>query len=188
MGKLQDILAAGNGGNIFDNWDSVQAAGDFSPLPPGWYVCRWANGELRNARTGTPEYVLTFRVLEGEHKGRQVWHSIYLTEAAKTMAKRDLDRLGMTNPKSQMEEPIPKGIRCKVQVTLRKDDNNVEHNRVRTFDVIGIDPPEVDAFAPLPTNSTGPTSPSGSTDATGLPQDETGKSEESGSSSTFDKF
>jgi hypothetical protein len=187
MGKLSDILAASNGGNINDLWNSTAAADDFAPLPPGLYVCRLASGELRQTKTGTPEFCLAFKVLEGEHKGRQVWHSLYLTPAALPMAKRDLGKLGVTALK-QLEGPLPKGIRCRVQVALRRDDNNVEHNRVRAFEVIGIDPPDVDAFAPLPTNSTGPTSPSGSTNAMGLPPNQASKTEEDCSSSTFDKF
>lgn len=187
MGKLSDILAASNGGNINDLWNSTAAADDFGPLPPGVYVCRLASGELRQAKTGTPEYVLTFRVLEGEFAKRQVWHSLYLTPAALPMAKRDLAKIGVT-ALEQLEGPLPKGIRCRVQVTLRKDDNNVEQNRVRSFEAISIDPPDVDAFAPLPTNSTGPTSPSGASSATGLPPTQASKAEESGSSSTFDKF
>jgi hypothetical protein len=35
-----------------------------------------------------------------------------------------------------------------VKLSLRKDDDGMEHNRVRTFAVVGIDEPEVDAFAP----------------------------------------
>ena len=190
MGTLSNILAAGNGGNINDLWNKTAAADDFKPLPPGSYVCRLASGELRQARTGTPEYVLTFKVLEGEHKGRQVWHSLYLTPAALPMAKRDCAKLGMTSPE-QMELPVPRGLRCKVQVSLRKDDNGTEQNRVRTFEVIGIDPPDVDPFAPILTNSTGPANPIGSSSATGLPPVGASEAEEAGSagsSSTRDNF
>ncbi len=183
MGKLSDILAASHGGNINDLWNSTAAANDFAPLPPGAYVCRLASGELKQTKSGTPEFCLAFKVLEGEHKGRQVWNSLYLTPAALPMAKRDLGKLGVT-ALEQLEGPLPKGIRCRVQVALRKDDNGTEHNRVRSFEVIGIDRPDVDAFAPLPTNSTGPMNPSGASSATGLPPVETNEAEEVGSGNT----
>lgn len=147
MGELLDILSASNGGNIHDLWNSTNPADDFGPLPGGTYICRLISGELRKARTGTPEYVLTFKVLEGKHKGRQVWHSLFLTSAALPMAKRDLAKLGVT-ALEQLEQPVPKGIRCKVRVVLQRDDDGTERNRVRTFEVLGIDPPEVDPFAP----------------------------------------
>lgn len=42
---------------------------------------------------------------------------------------------------------MPPGIRCKCKLVLRKEDDGIEHNKLKTFDVIGIDPPDVDAFA-----------------------------------------
>lgn len=63
------------------------------------------------------------------------------------MAKRDLNKLGITSL-LQLEKPLPIGIRCKVQVALRRDDNGTSFNRVRHFEVVGIDQPEADPFAP----------------------------------------
>ncbi|MGB1885124.1 MAG: hypothetical protein ACPHUF_14565, partial [Gammaproteobacteria bacterium] len=40
-------------------------------------------------------FKLTFRVLEGEHEGRQFWHDVWLTAAALPMAKHDLAKLGI---------------------------------------------------------------------------------------------
>jgi hypothetical protein len=54
----------------------------------------------------------------------------------------------------QLERPLPPGIRCVVRVALRKDDDGNPFNRVKTFSVVGIDPPETDAFAP--TDAPGP--------------------------------
>ena len=48
----------------------------------------------------------------------------------------------------QLEQPLPQGIRCRVKLALRKDDDGSEFNRVRRFEVIGVDKPEADAFAP----------------------------------------
>lgn len=147
MGKLSDILASGNGGNIHDLWNSTTAADDFSPLPAGSYVCRLISGELGQARTGTPQYTLSFQVLSGDFKRRQIWHSLFLTPAALPLTKRDLAKLGVT-ALEQLEQPVPKGIRCKVGVVLHRDDDGTERNRIRTFSVLGIDPPELDPFAP----------------------------------------
>lgn len=86
-------------------------------------------------------------MLEGEHEGRQFWNDVWLTEAALPMAKRDLGKLGVS-ALEQLEEPLPLGIRCKVKLTLRRDGDGTEYNKVRSFEVLGIDPPEPDAFAP----------------------------------------
>ncbi|MCO6045910.1 hypothetical protein NG895_18580 [Aeoliella sp. ICT_H6.2] len=154
MGKLTDILAAGGfGGDDFDStWKRTEAAGEFDPLPPGEYFCHATSGELDTSSRGTPRYKLAFTVLVGpagdeSHTGRMVWHDLYLTPAALPMAKRDLLKLGIDEP-AKMEQPLPLGIRCRVRVALRRDDDGTERNRVVRFEVVGIDNPEPDAFAP----------------------------------------
>ncbi len=144
--KLSDILNGG-GESLRSAWDHTAAASDFAPLPAGTYVARIISGELATAKSGTPGYKLAFKVLEGEHAGRQFWHDIWLTAAALPMAKRDLGKLGITSLE-QLEKPLPPGIRCKVKLSLRKGDDGTEYNRVKTFDVLGIDKLEDDDFAP----------------------------------------
>lgn len=63
------------------------------------------------------------------------------------MAKRDLAKIGVTSLE-QLDSPLPQGIRCKIVVALRKDDDGTERNRVVRFEVLGIDEPVKDAFAP----------------------------------------
>lgn len=136
--RLSDILANGQSGNLRDAWNRTEAAADFAPLPAGTYTARVVSGELFNAKSGTPGYKLAFRVLEGEHAGRQFWHDLWLTPAALPMSKRDLGKLGVTSIE-QLEQPLPAGIRCTVKLALRRDDDGAEYNRVRGFDVLGID-------------------------------------------------
>lgn len=146
--KLTDILHNGTAETLQAKFANAQAAGDFEALPAGSYTCRIVGGELEASRRNqTPGYKLVFRVLEGEYAGRQVFHDIWLTEAALPMAKRDLGKLGVAEL-SQLESPLPAGIRCEVAVALRTDDDGTTRNRVRRFDVVGIDKPEVDEFHP----------------------------------------
>jgi len=86
-------------------------------------------------------------VLEGDYAERRFWLDVWLTEAALPMAKRDLGKLGVTSL-AQLEQPLPAGIRCRVKLAVRKDDDGNEFNRVRSFEVVGLDEPEPDAFAP----------------------------------------
>ena len=170
--SLSDILAAGDQGRLQDAWAHTKAAEDFALLPAGEYVARIIAGECFNAKTnGTPGYKLSFRVLEGQHEGRQFWHDVWLTPAALPMAKRDLGKLGVTSLE-QLELPLPPGIRCKVKLVLRKDDDGTQHNRVRVFEVVGIDAPEGDAFAP-----DAPDAPDTATDTPEPPKDVAGGEE-----------
>lgn len=175
MGKLSDILRNGDGDNLRRAWGDTQAAEDFAPLPAGDYTAHIIGGELFTGRTnGTPGYKLTFRVLDGEHAGRQFWHDVWLTAAALPMAKRDLAKIGVT-ALEQLEQPLPPGIRCSVKLALRKDDDGAEYNRVRRLEVEGIDEPERDAFAPdegTEDDATAPgTESEGNDDAADAPHD-----------------
>jgi hypothetical protein len=143
--KLSDILRAGEAEKLAAAWATTAAAAEFAPLPTGEYDCRILSGEFTQSKSGTPGYKLTLEVTEGEHAGRHVWHDVWLTPAALPMAKRDLSKLGIADL-AQLSQPLPRGILVRVKVKLRPDDNGATYNRVRSFDVTGVEPP--DEFAP----------------------------------------
>lgn len=165
MGRLSDILN-GQGGNFNDRWNSTEAAGDFVVIPRGEYICHVTRGELESSRMNrTPGYKVEFTILDGDFKGRKLWLDCWLTPAALPQSKRDLLKLGITSPE-MMERPLPRWFRCKVMVVLRKDDDGVERNRVRSFEVVGIDRPIADPFAPPLGDAAEPT---GEADTTFIP-------------------
>ena len=146
--QLSDIL---NGGadNLRDVWNNTAEAPDFLPLPAGPYVSHVEAVELFKAKTGTPGVKIQFRICEGEHVGRMLFHDCWLTPAAMPQTKRDTGKLGLRTVEQLETTTVPPGrIRCKVRVALRKDDDGTERNRVRGFDVVGIDDPTADPFAP----------------------------------------
>lgn len=135
--RLTDVL---NGHDIDDlerQFGEVEAASDLATLPRGKYRCRLVDGEVVQAKAGTPGYQLTFAVDDGEHKGRRVWHTCWLTPAALPMSKRDLAKLGVTSL-TMLKNPVPGGIVCDVSVVLRTDDDGTERNRVSSFDVVAV--------------------------------------------------
>ncbi|HUY35375.1 MAG TPA: DUF669 domain-containing protein [Pirellulales bacterium] len=147
--SLSDILRAGDRETLADAWGRTEAAGELEPLPAGEYVAAIERGELFTSKTKcTPAYKLTLRVVEGEHADRRLWCDVWLTPAALPVAKRDLSKLGITDL-DQLERPLPEGIVCAVKVSLRKADDGAEYNRVKRFDVLRIDAPEGDPFAPV---------------------------------------
>lgn len=174
--RLSDILAQGSGDDLKKLFDDTEAVGEMAPLPPGDYVAHIVAGELETSRNkGTPGYKLTFKVVEAEHAGRKFWLDCWLTPAALPQTKRDLAKLGVT-ALEQLDRPLPRFIRCRCKLTLRRDDNGEERNRVKQFEVIGIDPPEADPFAPagdvapvepLPTLPDAAAVPNTATDGTG---------------------
>lgn len=145
--SLSDILRSSDRQNLSQLWNSTKPADNFAPLPTGTYTCHVLGGEPAVSRSGTPGYKVTFRVIEGEFTGRQLWTDFWLTPAALPITRRDLGKLGITDPE-QLDRPLPRGIRCGVKVVKRTRDDGTDHNEVRAFDVLGIDTPERDPFAP----------------------------------------
>jgi len=146
--RLSDILA-GRTDEIREQWETTEAAADFAPLPAGTYEAHVHAVELFNAKTGTPGVKIQFRVADGEYVGRMIFHDLWLTPAALPQTKRDCAKLQLMTLEQLESATVPPGrIRCKVRVALRRDDDGTEYNRVRHFDVLGIDEPEADAFAP----------------------------------------
>ena len=147
--KLSDILqTSADRDALRRKWADTKAAEEFGVLPADEYVAEIIDGECINSKSnGTPGYKLTFQITEGEYVGRRFWHEVWLSAAALPMAKRDLGKLGVTDF-DQLDGPLPAGIVCKVRVVKRTDDDGTERNRIRTFDVLRIEEPKADPFAP----------------------------------------
>ena len=154
--SLVEVLAGKSRAELARQFDEAEAAGDMLPLPRGEYRCRVTDGELVTSKGGTPGYSLTFTVDDGEHKGRKLWHTAWITPAAMPMTKRDLAKLGVTSL-DMLDGPLPPGFVCDVKVVVRADDDGVERNRVVSFVVVEVlaDPTADDDFA-----SPGPVTPS----------------------------
>ena len=154
--SLVDVLNGSSRAELARQFDETEAASDMLPLPRGEYRCRVTDGELVTSKCGTPGYSLTFTVDDGEHKGRKLWHTAWLTPAALPMTKRDLAKLGVTSL-DMLENPLPVGFVCDVKVAVRADDDGVERNRVVSFNVVALlaDPSADDDFAsPMPATPT----------------------------------
>jgi hypothetical protein len=150
--SLVDVLDGTARAALFRQFNEAEAAGDMLPLPRGEYRCRITGGELVTSKTGTPGYGLTFTVDAGEHKGRKLWHTSWLTPAALPMTKRDLLKLGIKSL-DMLDRPLPPGFVCDVKVVLRVDDDGTERNRVVSFNVVEVlaDPTgDADFASPMP--------------------------------------
>jgi hypothetical protein len=150
--SLVDVLHGSTRDDLARQFDETEAAGDMVVLPRGDYRCRVTDGELVTSKTGTPGFQVVFTVDDGEHKGRKLWHTAWLTPAALPMTKRDLAKLGVVSL-DMLDRPLPTGMVCNVRVVVRADDDGSERNRVTRFDVVAVlaDPTADDDFAsPLP--------------------------------------
>jgi hypothetical protein len=55
--------------------------GDFEPIPNGVYVAQIVEGEIANTKSGGVMVKWTWKIEEGEHAGRLIWHNINLVNS-----------------------------------------------------------------------------------------------------------
>lgn len=128
--KLSEILSdAVEREELARLFAETEAAAEYEPLPQGDYEVDFIHGEFRVSGKGTPGYTMVFEVTEGEYRGRKIWHTAWLSEAARKYTKRDLAKLGITELE-QCEQPVPPGLYCQVRVVVRVDDQGVQRNKV----------------------------------------------------------
>jgi Protein of unknown function (DUF669) len=151
--KLSDILLSSERDNLERLWSTTKPAEDLKAIPRGIYRCRIIKGEVFRSRNGNLGYKLTLQVIEGEHAGRLLWHDVWLTHDGAKYALRDLGKLGVESF-GQLENPLPEGIVVNANVVLRRGDDGTERNELKhtnPFDVVGIEPPAPEPYAPKTT-------------------------------------
>lgn len=142
-------------GDVFDA-DSVDTGGDFEAIPEGWYKAAIVNDEERDTKAGNGSYIaLEFEVLEGEYKGRHLWHNLNLNnpnqkavEIARSHLAKICKAVGVPKPKSTAElHGKPLMLKNKV----REYDGN-KYNDLKDFKAVG----DVASAASKPADSSKP--------------------------------
>ena len=153
--NLNDVLR-GSFDETAAKFDEAEAAPDRVVLPAGTYTASLESLEGRSsAKKGTPSVLATFRVTEGEHAGRLLWHDMYLTEAAIPMTKRDLGKFGITTL-AQVAEPLAGRWIVSARVAERTDDDGNTRNEIRGFNPVNFEEFTTDDPAFPPQDATEP--------------------------------
>lgn len=148
--KLSDILAGKSFEELARRFDEIEAAPDFVPVPEGKYEVDLVSGEMYESQNGSKGYKCVFEVSTGDHRGRRIWHTFWLSESSMPFTKRDLQKLGINSLK-RCAEPAPAGIYCTVKVKVRTDNDGTQWNRVAEIVAGGVrNDPTADPDFPLP--------------------------------------
>lgn len=154
MRRLSDLLNGQNRDELAKLFDEAPVAAEYAPVPAGTYLVDFVHGELCQSKSGTMGYTCQFEIADGEHRGRRIWHTLWLSESAVAYTKRDLLKLGI-NKLSQCEQPVPPGIYCTLKVVVRLDDDGNARNHVTKIEAGGVRP---EPFADPDFGGFGPTS------------------------------
>ena len=106
------------------NANEVDPAVGFDPIPAGSYTAIITESEMKPTKTGNGRYLqLTFQIIDGDCKGRQVWARLNLenpSEMAVKIARGELSAIcravGVMAPRDSLElhnAPLTIRVACK---------------------------------------------------------------------------
>lgn len=152
--KLSEIVKDMD--KLKQQWAATTPAPDTNtPIPAGEYVCGIVSGEAFQARTGTPGFKVTLRVMQGTLAGRLVWHDYYLTENSLPYTMRALEKIGITDLE-QLDGGLPSGLVVKAKIVVNKRDGGGERNEVRAWELMEVNSPEEPTAPAAPPQSAQP--------------------------------
>ena len=120
-----------------DEWNDTDAAqeGASEPLPEDDYELIVLDAEMAESQNGNVGLNVHFEVIKGEHEGRNVYHTFWLTKANLKYVKRDLGILGYEpESTSAILKAKPKLMHKKVVARLGQETyEGKTRNRVKWF-------------------------------------------------------
>lgn len=125
------------------NANNVEPAVGFEPIPEGDYTAVIATSENKPTKEGTGSYLeLVFQVVDGNHKGRQLWSRLNLDNPnarAVQMAQAELSAIcravGVMTPQDSLELhnlPMVISVKCR-----KRADTGEMTNEIRGYKKIG---------------------------------------------------
>lgn len=120
------------------NFDEIDEASSFDPIPEGWYVCTLSEIEVRQTKAGDEMWGLKWEIVEGEYEGRFIWDNLVFTPKVYGRVKLLFTRCGVV-PAGDFE-PVPamiegKTVKVYTEINEYTDDNGkAKKNNKVTFD------------------------------------------------------
>lgn len=155
---IPKTATAGNGGGIH-NFDTAEAAPEFSPVPPGIYTAKVKSGEYTSTRKGDDANRMRFEVVGGEQDGKTLVRTWTFSEKAVRYSKRDLSAFGLATS-AQLLAPFPepgKEYRVRLVVAVQAGDDGIQRNDIKKIDVLEVkDTPDAEFLLPPTRGEGGP--------------------------------
>lgn len=133
------------------DFDKVDEASSFDPIPEEWYLSQLAEVEETTTKAGDPMWKLKWEIIQGEFEGRFVWDNLVFVEKAYGRVKLLLRRCGVdTTGRIKVVPAMIEGKTVKLFAEINEyvdDQGKTKRNNKVSFD--GYDYP--DSTAPADT-------------------------------------
>ena len=122
------------------NANDVEPNSSFEPIPAGKYLAAIIASETKQTKSGGGSYLeLTFSILDGEYKGRQLWSRLNLSNPNATavkIARGDLSAIcraiNVMQPKDSVDlHNLPLVINVKLK---KRTDNDELTNEIKGYE------------------------------------------------------
>jgi hypothetical protein len=119
--------------------------GGFEPLPPGEYIAQAIEATIAPPKTGNGlGLTLVWKVLEGEHEGRQVWQNISFSHPkagaqyhGQKMLNAVIAATGAPSPLMSTEPLL--FVPCRLGIVIEVDENGIYPPKNRVVKVSPLD-------------------------------------------------
>ncbi len=117
------------------NFAQVDDVHDFSPVPPGKYLCRLAEIEEASTQFGDEMWKLRFEVAEGEYAGRYIYDNLVFSDAALKRVKLICSRLGLDTAREiDLTTKLLEGRTC--LLTVEVEDYQDQEGKTKKRNVV----------------------------------------------------
>lgn len=114
------------------DFNTIEDAEDFSPIPEGKYACRMAEIEEASTKHGDEMWKLRLEVVEGPHAGRYLFDNLVFSQAAMKRVKLICSRLGIdVSGEVDLTPAMLKGRPCRVAVETEEYEDHEGRRRKR---------------------------------------------------------
>lgn len=140
--------------NISFDATTVQPDEGFTPIPAGTYLAAIVDSDVKQTKAGTGYYLqATWRVLDGQHKGRLIFDRINVRNAnqvAEQIGQKQLSGLCHAVGVLKLQDTTQLHNKpAMIRVTIRKDDQFGDSNEVKGYDkASGAPAPQMHATTP----------------------------------------
>ncbi len=143
------------------NFSKVDDVHDFSPIPPGKYLCRLAEIEESSTQHGDEMWKLRFEVAEGQYVGRYIYDNMVFSDQALKRVKLICSRLGLdTSREIDLTPKLLEGRTCILTVEVEDyEDHEGKTKKRNTVAFAGYERTSAPAVPPVNTGKNTKTNP-----------------------------
>ena len=134
-------------------FQTTEANSGFDPVPPGDYILKVSEAELKETKTGTGQYIkVAFTVMGPKYEGRKIFTNFNIRNASPEAERIGVSQLkalvlagGVSEPLMDTDQLLGAVVNARVTVDKRDDPQYPDQNKVGRYKPVNATPPSAPA-------------------------------------------